>query len=115
MHGKHVSMSVSIGFQVDRFLFVNLDHLHPTSSLHLQTPEHAVLDPPTRLILGVCAMDKKAQSKPMREILQRMTSFNEFEVIVFGDKVYLHAPVYINTLYKPNYKLTRQLQCSCSA
>ncbi|KAL6757430.1 hypothetical protein V8C86DRAFT_3095120 [Haematococcus lacustris] len=49
-------------------------------------PEHAVLDPPAKIVLGVCAMDKKARSKPMREILNRMTSFNEFEVVTFGDQ-----------------------------
>jgi hypothetical protein len=50
-------------------------------------PEPAVLEPPAKMVLGVCAMDKKARSKPMREILARMLAFNEFEVVVFGDQV----------------------------
>ncbi len=40
-----------------------------------------------KIRIGVCAMDKKARSKPMKEILSRITSFNEFEVIFFGDQV----------------------------
>jgi Diphosphoinositol pentakisphosphate kinase 2 N-terminal domain len=37
--------------------------------------------------LGVCAMDKKAQSKPMLAILKRMNTAHEFELVFFGDDV----------------------------
>jgi hypothetical protein len=32
-------------------------------------------------------MDRKAQSKPMKEIISRLVSFGDFEVVNFGDEV----------------------------
>eukprot|EP00963_Diacronema_lutheri_P011878 scaffold1501_cov352-Pavlova_lutheri.AAC.21 len=45
------------------------------------------------IVLGICAMDKKARSKPMESIIQRMNSWNDFEVVYFGDETLLHKPV----------------------
>jgi inositol-hexakisphosphate/diphosphoinositol-pentakisphosphate 1-kinase len=45
-----------------------------------------------RIRLGICAMDKKARSKPMAEILSRLSEEN-FRVIFFGDNVILNSPI----------------------
>jgi inositol hexakisphosphate/diphosphoinositol-pentakisphosphate kinase len=45
-----------------------------------------------KIRLGVCAMDKKARSKPMREILGRLPDAL-FDVIIFGDDCILNDPI----------------------
>eukprot|EP01031_Cornospumella_fuschlensis_P030025 gene30025-36263_t len=45
-----------------------------------------------KIILGICAMDKKARSKPMREIIERLPD-EIFEVVYFGDDCILNTPI----------------------
>ncbi|XP_050294497.1 inositol hexakisphosphate and diphosphoinositol-pentakisphosphate kinase isoform X2 [Anthonomus grandis grandis] len=67
--------------------------------LELCDPNNANLDPEDMedggkvVIVGVCAMEKKTQSKPMKEILTRLQEFEYIKVIVFPEEVILHKPV----------------------
>eukprot|EP00980_Cylindrotheca_fusiformis_P002959 scaffold683_cov124-Cylindrotheca_fusiformis.AAC.28 len=45
-----------------------------------------------RIRLGICAMDKKARSKPMAEILSRLDE-TLFHVVFFGDDMILNHPI----------------------
>jgi Diphosphoinositol pentakisphosphate kinase 2 N-terminal domain len=45
-----------------------------------------------RIRLGICAMDKKARSKPMAEILSRLDE-EVFHVVFFGDDAILNKPI----------------------
>lgn len=49
-------------------------------------------NPRTRIRVGIAAMDKKARSKPMAEILSRLDE-NLFHVIFFGDDIILNQPI----------------------
>jgi inositol hexakisphosphate/diphosphoinositol-pentakisphosphate kinase len=45
-----------------------------------------------KIRLGICAMDKKAQSKPMREILKRFPP-EYFEIVYYGDDMIKNRPI----------------------
>jgi hypothetical protein len=55
-------------------------------------PAAASKDNTDRIRLGICAMDKKARSKPMAEILSRLNE-DHFQVVFFGDSIILNAPI----------------------
>ncbi|XP_069692584.1 inositol hexakisphosphate and diphosphoinositol-pentakisphosphate kinase isoform X3 [Periplaneta americana] len=46
-----------------------------------------------QVVVGVCAMAKKSQSKPMREILMRLQEFEYLKMVVFPEEVILKKPV----------------------
>ncbi|KAL5630015.1 hypothetical protein BROUX41_001621 [Berkeleyomyces rouxiae] len=64
---------------------------HSPSSDRLNQKEE--LKPAAWGTIGVCALDVKARSKPSRNILNRLISNREFDVIVFGDKTILDEDV----------------------
>jgi inositol-hexakisphosphate/diphosphoinositol-pentakisphosphate 1-kinase len=57
--------------------------------VHRERPEKEEVKPAAWGIIGVCALDVKARSKPSRNILNRLIQNREFDVCVFGDKVIL--------------------------
>jgi inositol hexakisphosphate/diphosphoinositol-pentakisphosphate kinase len=46
-----------------------------------------------RVTVGICAMDKKSKSKPMKEILDRLRAKNLFDISIFGDECILNQPI----------------------
>ncbi|KAK2962515.1 putative Inositol hexakisphosphate and diphosphoinositol-pentakisphosphate kinase [Blattamonas nauphoetae] len=44
-------------------------------------------------VLGICCMDKKTKSQPMKEILSRIKEHGDIKIIYFGDEVILNRPV----------------------
>ena len=48
--------------------------------------------PPSTITIGICAMDKKADGKPMKELLKRLEK-KSVEFVRFGDELLMNAPV----------------------
>lgn len=63
-----------------------------TSSIN-DMPTSPKLKLPRIGTIGVCAMDNKVLSKPCRQILQRLIAHDEFDTVIFGDKVILDEAV----------------------
>lgn len=49
-----------------------------------------------QVLVGICAMAKKAQSKPMTEILTRLREFDYIHMIIFDEEVILKVSAHKN-------------------
>ncbi|KAM7350643.1 inositol hexakisphosphate and diphosphoinositol-pentakisphosphate kinase isoform 4-T4 [Cochliomyia hominivorax] len=50
-------------------------------------------NPGKQVVVGICAMAKKTQSKPMKEILTRLQEFEFIKMVIFEEDVILKEPV----------------------
>ncbi|KJE96389.1 histidine acid phosphatase domain containing 2A [Capsaspora owczarzaki ATCC 30864] len=51
------------------------------------------MDASQRITIGLCAMEKKTKSKPMRMIMERLRVCGDFDLIAFDDNTILNVPV----------------------
>ncbi|XP_030322888.1 inositol hexakisphosphate and diphosphoinositol-pentakisphosphate kinase 2 isoform X1 [Calypte anna] len=75
-----------------------LDSARPSDYEHFYDPgeeeEEEYDSPPERQIaVGICSMAKKSKSKPMKEILERLSMFKYITVVIFEEDVILNEPV----------------------
>lgn len=52
-----------------------------------------------QVLVGICAMAKKSQSKPMKEILTRLEEFEYIKIVVFPEEVILKVILVENKKY----------------
>jgi inositol hexakisphosphate/diphosphoinositol-pentakisphosphate kinase len=69
-----------------------------------------------KVVLGICAMDKKSRSKPMQEIMSRFPA-DLFEIVIFGDQCILNVPIetwpqveVVIAFYSNHYPLEKALE-----
>ncbi|XP_047485694.1 inositol hexakisphosphate and diphosphoinositol-pentakisphosphate kinase 2-like isoform X2 [Penaeus chinensis] len=55
--------------------------------------EMAMAAPFKQVVVGICAMEKKSHSKPMKEILSRLEEFEFLRPVIFPEDVILKEPV----------------------
>ncbi|KAJ3289193.1 hypothetical protein HDU79_004252 [Rhizoclosmatium sp. JEL0117] len=66
----------------------------PSKKLRSESVSELPANSAGKWIVGVACMDVKARSKPMRNILNRMISNHNLQVVVFGDKVILDEDIH---------------------
>lgn len=45
------------------------------------------------LVLGICAMDVKARSKSMLELIRGLIAYGQIEIVIFSEDTILHEPI----------------------
>ncbi|MEE6459864.1 hypothetical protein FKM82_000763 [Ascaphus truei] len=72
----------------------NLDHLYENIEDDEEDDDDEYDSPPERqIVVGICAMAKKSKSKPMKEILERLSLFKYITVVIFEEDIILNEPV----------------------
>ncbi|XP_069608505.1 inositol hexakisphosphate and diphosphoinositol-pentakisphosphate kinase 2 isoform X1 [Ranitomeya imitator] len=79
---------------LDQGKAVNVDNLFANIEDDEEDDDEEYDSPPERqIVVGICAMAKKSKSKPMKEILERLSLFKYITVVIFEEDVILNESV----------------------
>ncbi|KAG8598252.1 hypothetical protein GDO81_002542 [Engystomops pustulosus] len=71
----------------------NLDNLYEHLEDDDDEDEEYDSPPERQIVVGICSMAKKSKSKPMKEILERLSLFKYITVVIFEEDVILNESV----------------------
>ncbi|XP_077145955.1 inositol hexakisphosphate and diphosphoinositol-pentakisphosphate kinase 2 isoform X2 [Ranitomeya variabilis] len=79
---------------LDQGKAVNVDNLFANIEDDEEDDDEEYDSPPERqIVVGICAMAKKSKSKPMKEILERLSLFKYITVVIIEEDVILNESV----------------------
>lgn len=104
MHGmsKSEGQKEEDGSEVTRFLVGFEDHacgkleggsMKNVSEVYDEEEEDDDLASERQIVVGICSMMKKSNSKPMTQIMERLCKFEYITVVIFPEDVILNEPV----------------------
>ena len=62
-----------------------------------------------KIIIGICAMEKKINSRHMQNILKGLEAFEEFQIVVFDEEIIFNYDIEVIILFNLGMAC-----CSCS-
>ncbi|KAI5105372.1 inositol hexakisphosphate and diphosphoinositol-pentakisphosphate kinase 1 isoform X5 [Silurus meridionalis] len=88
--------------EIPRFLVGFEDHVHGeledkimknVTEAYEEEEEDDDLASERQIVVGICSMMKKSNSKPMTQIMERLCKFEYITVVIFSEEVILNEPV----------------------
>ena len=74
---------------------MKLGLLQDKSSEEDELDDDTIIDDRRVVVVGVCAMAKKSNSRPMQEILERLALFKDIRTFVFEESIILHVIILV--------------------
>ncbi|XP_063842119.1 inositol hexakisphosphate and diphosphoinositol-pentakisphosphate kinase 2-like isoform X8 [Scylla paramamosain] len=68
-------------------------YIFTNDGMEMLEGEEGEVPPVKQVVVGICAMEKKSGSKPMKEILTRLEEFEFIRTVIFPEEVILKEPV----------------------
>ncbi|XP_072520338.1 inositol hexakisphosphate and diphosphoinositol-pentakisphosphate kinase 1 isoform X2 [Salminus brasiliensis] len=82
-----------VGFEDNEYKEVCSGNMRNSSDLYDEEEDEDDLASERQIVVGICSMMKKSNSKPMTQIMERLCKFEYITVVIFPEDVILNEPV----------------------